>query len=73
MEEIINIANQTIEQLNEIIREETRNTSTEETDTLNARLNTFQIALDSLVGTNNRLEGALDLRYLLQIFVGKNS
>ena len=31
MEEIINIANQTIEQLNEIIREEIRNTSTEET------------------------------------------
>lgn len=73
MEEIINIANQTIEQLNEIINEETKNTSTEETDVLDARLNTFQIALDSLVGTNNRLEGALDLKYLLQIFVGKNS
>lgn len=73
MEEIINIANQTIEQLNEIINEETKNTSTEETDVLDAGLNRFQIALDSLVGTNNRLEGALDLRYLLQIFVGKNS
>lgn len=73
MEEIFEIANQTITRLNRIIQEEITGTTDNDNDELGARLTTFEVVLDGFIGGNQRLQGAIELCEILQNFINTHS